>query len=181
MTPDFPTRRPVDRAASDGAAVDRANAHGADSHGADPHGMDGHGAEARGATADRAPAEVTRVDVAPDATPLAERTLPRMLERQAERFGDRPCLDIAGAHWRHADAAIEAARVGAALKAAGIGRGDRVALMGGNRVETLAVFLGCGWIGAVSVPINTASMGPQLGYFLADSGARLLVMEAPFV
>ncbi len=52
--------------------------------------------------------------------------------------------------------------------------------MGGNRVETLAVFLGCGWIGAISVPINTASMGPQIAYFLADSGARLLVVEAAF-
>jgi crotonobetaine/carnitine-CoA ligase len=52
--------------------------------------------------------------------------------------------------------------------------------MGGNRVETLAVFLGCGWIGAISVPINTASMGPQLAYFLADSGARLLVVEAAY-
>ena len=115
-----------------------------------------------------------------DATPLAERTLPALLRRQAERYGDRPCLDITGAEWRHADAAREAARIGAALKAAGIGRGDRVALMGGNRVETLAVFLGCGWIGAISVPINTASMGPQLAYFLADSGARLLVVEAAY-
>ncbi|MEO7709637.1 MAG: ATP-dependent acyl-CoA ligase, partial [Caldimonas sp.] len=120
------------------------------------------------------------VALSPTAFPLAERTLPALLRRQAERFGDRPCLDIAGAQWRHADAAIEAARIGAALKAAGIGRGDRVALMGGNRVETLAVFLGCGWIGAISVPINTASMGPQIAYFLADSGARLLVVEATY-
>ncbi|HEX7437310.1 MAG TPA: AMP-binding protein, partial [Caldimonas sp.] len=43
------------------------------------------------------------------------------------------------------------------------------------------VFLGCGWIGAASVPINTASMGPQIEYFLADSGARLLVIEAGLV
>jgi crotonobetaine/carnitine-CoA ligase len=53
--------------------------------------------------------------------------------------------------------------------------------MCGNRVEFLEVFLACGWIGAVSVPINTASMGPQIQYFLANSGARLLVIEAPFV
>jgi len=116
----------------------------------------------------------------PDTVPLAQRTLPAILRRQAERSGASPCLEIAGARWRHADAALEAARIGAALKAAGIGRGDRVALMSGNRVETLAVFLGCGWIGAISVPINTASMGPQIAYFLADSGAKLLVVEAAF-
>jgi crotonobetaine/carnitine-CoA ligase len=111
----------------------------------------------------------------------AERTLPVLLRRQAERHGDRPCLEMAGARWRHADAAAAVARVGAALHAAGIGRGDRVALMGGNRVETLEVFLACGWIGAISVPINSASMGPQIGYFLADSGARLLVIEARYL
>jgi len=125
-----------------------------------------------------AAASTLRIDIPADAAPLAERTLPALLRRQAERFGGSPCLEIAGAQWRHADAALEAARVGAALKAAGIVRGDRVALMGGNRVETLAVFLGCGWIGAISAPINTASMGPQIAYFLADSGAKLLVIEA---
>ena len=125
-----------------------------------------------------AAASTLRIDIPADAAPLVERTLPALLRRQAERFGGSPCLEIAGAQWRHADAALEAARVGAALKAAGIVRGDRVALMGGNRVETLAVFLGCGWIGAISAPINTASMGPQIAYFLADSGAKLLVIEA---
>ena len=109
------------------------------------------------------------------------RTLPAMLKRQAERFGDRPFLAIAGSEWRHRDAARTAARAGAALRRAGVGRGDRVALMSGNRVECLEVFLGCGWIGAISVPINTASMGPQIEYFLADSGARLLVIEAGLV
>jgi crotonobetaine/carnitine-CoA ligase len=111
----------------------------------------------------------------------AERTLPALLQRQAALHGARPFLSIAGAEWRHADAAAAAARAGAALAAAGIGRGDRVALMCGNRVEALEIFLGCGWIGAVSVPLNTASMGPQLGYFLADSGARLLVIEAAYL
>ena len=38
-----------------------------------------------------------------------------------------------------------------------------------NRVEFLEVLLGCGWIGAVAVPINTASMGPQIEYFLATA------------
>jgi len=129
-------------------------------------------------TRDRSPdADRRRAsDIAP-----AERTVPGLLKRQAERHGDRPCLEMPGARWRHADAADAVARVGAALHAAGIGRGDRVALMGGNRAETLETFLACGWIGAISVPINTASMGPQIGYFLADSGARLLIIEAQYL
>jgi crotonobetaine/carnitine-CoA ligase len=111
----------------------------------------------------------------------APRTLPAMLLEQGERFGDRPFLAISGAHWRHRDAAGAAARCGAALRGAGVERADRVAVLSSNRVELLEVFFGCGWIGAVSVPINTASMGPQIEYVLADSGARLLVIEDALV
>ena len=48
-------------------------------------------------------------------------------------------------------------RWAALLAAHGVRRGDRVALMAGNRIEFLSVVLGCGWLGAVAVPINTAS------------------------
>jgi len=111
----------------------------------------------------------------------AERTLPAMLRRQARRHGERPFVRIAGAEWRHADAAGVAARCGAMLAAAGVRRGDRVAVMCGNRAELLEVVLGCGWIGAVAVPVHTAAMAPQIEYVLADSGARLLVIEAQWL
>jgi crotonobetaine/carnitine-CoA ligase len=113
--------------------------------------------------------------------PPAQRTLAAMLERQAARFGDRPLLRMAGRQWSHRDAAAAAGCRAAVLSGAGVMVADRVALMCGNRVEFLEVFLGAGWIGAVTVPINTASMGPQIGYFLADSQASLLVIEAQFV
>jgi crotonobetaine/carnitine-CoA ligase len=49
-----------------------------------------------------------------------------------------------------------------------------------NRIEFLETFLACGWTGAVCVPVNGASMGPQIEYLLRDSGARLLVIEERF-
>ena len=52
--------------------------------------------------------------------------------------------------------------------------------MCGNRAEFIESFLGCAWLGAVAVPINTASRGPQLAHFLHNSGARLLIIEAIF-
>jgi crotonobetaine/carnitine-CoA ligase len=113
--------------------------------------------------------------------PPAQRTLPAMLERQAARFGGRPLLRIAGKSWTHADALRAAAGRAAALAQAGVQRGDRVAVMSSNRIEFLEVFLGCGWLGAAMVPINTASMGPQIDYFLRNSDAKLLVVEAAFV
>ena len=110
--------------------------------------------------------------------PPEQRTLAAMLLRQAALFDGQPLLQIAGQQWSHRDAAQAAAGRAAALAQAGVQGGDRVALMCGNRIEFLEVFLGCGWLGASVVPINTASMGPQIEYFLANSQARLLVIEA---
>ncbi len=118
-----------------------------------------------------------------DALPLppAARTLPGLLRFQAERWGTRPLLSLDGHEWTHADPARIAAQRASTLQAAGIERGDRVLLMCGNRPEFLDAFLGCGWTGAVAVPVNTAAMGPQIGYFLANSGARLLIIEAAYL
>ncbi|SEL17520.1 crotonobetaine/carnitine-CoA ligase [Variovorax sp. YR750] len=117
----------------------------------------------------------------PRAVPPAQRTLPAMLQRQAGLFGSRALLRIAGGEWTHRDAAQVAAVRAGALAAAGVARGDRIAVMCGNRVEFLESFLGAGWLGASTVPVNTASMGPQIEYFLANSQAKLLVIEAGFL
>ncbi len=116
----------------------------------------------------------------PSRLPHDERTLPRMLHRQAALYGDRRLVEIGGQAWSFADALAMAARFGGTLHEAGIGRGDHVAVMCGNRAELLQVYLGCGWIGAVAVPINTASRGAQLAHILANSQAKLLVLQADF-
>ena len=116
----------------------------------------------------------------PSRLPPDERTLPRMLRRQAALDGDRRLVEFGGNAWSFAETLEMAARFGGAPRAAGIGRGDHVAAMCGNRRELLQVFLGCGWIGAVTVPINTASRGAQLAHILANSQAKLLVLQAEF-
>ena len=112
---------------------------------------------------------------------IAQRTVPRLLQRQAERFGARPLVSLPGGDWVHADAAARAAARAGALQAAGVRRGDRVAVMAGNRIEVLETVLACGWMGAVAVPVNTASMAAQIAHVLGDSGAALLVVEAAFL
>ena len=114
----------------------------------------------------------------PSRLPPEDRTLPRMLRRQAALYGDRRLVEIGGQAWSFAETLDMAARFGGTLAAAGIERGDHVAVMCGNRPELLQVYLGCGWIGAVTVPINTASRGMQLAHILANSQAKLLVIQA---
>ena len=94
--------------------------------------------------------------------PSRERTVPRMLQRQAERHGRRRLASIGGRTLTYAEAKDAAGGYAATLAAAGIEPGDRVAIMCGNRAELLLTVLGCAWLGAIAVPINVASRGAQL-------------------
>jgi crotonobetaine/carnitine-CoA ligase len=107
----------------------------------------------------------------------AERTLPAMLTRQAERYANRPLVSAGDTTWSYADACDAAACFAGALRGAGIKAGDRVAVICSNRIEFLEILFGCAWLGAVAVPINVASRGPQLQHILSNCGARLLVLE----
>lgn len=107
----------------------------------------------------------------------ADRTLPVMLQRQAARYGDKRLFVTDEGTWSYADALAAAARAAATLAAAGVKRGDRVAILCGNRIAFLEMVLGCAWLGAVHVPVNTASKGPQVQYILGNCGAKLLVIE----
>jgi carnitine-CoA ligase len=110
-----------------------------------------------------------------------DRVLATMLRRQAARHGARPLVRIGERSLSFAAAPDLAQRSAARLREAGVGAGDRVALICGNRADFIEILLGCGWLGAVLVPINTASRGAQLRHMLANSGARLLIVEADLV
>ncbi|MGH6989930.1 MAG: ATP-dependent acyl-CoA ligase [Stellaceae bacterium] len=110
-----------------------------------------------------------------------ERCLPALLRRQAERFGDKPLVAAGAWQASFGEAPVIAARAAGRLLAAGIKPGDRVALISSNRPEFIETMLGCGWLGAILVPINVASRGAQLQHILGNSAARLLVIEAEFL
>ena len=111
----------------------------------------------------------------------ADRTIPRMLTLQAKRFGERRLFACGDAQWNVRDALNEAATAGGWLAAQGISSGDRVAILSGNRPEVMQMMLGCAWIGAIAVPLNAAARGPQVHYYLENSGARLLIIDATLI
>ncbi|CAH1648579.1 MULTISPECIES: ATP-dependent acyl-CoA ligase [unclassified Chelatococcus] len=110
-----------------------------------------------------------------------ERTVPTLLRRQAERFGERLLFSCGDARWSYSDLSDIVARRATILQEAGIAKGDRIALISGNSPELIEIVLACGWLGAVSVPINTASRGFQLQHILGNCAARLLIVEAEFL
>lgn len=112
----------------------------------------------------------------------ADRTVLELLERGASRFGERTLVRFpSSASWTYAGARTAAAARAGSLREAGIERGDRVALMCSNREELVEIVLGCAWLGAIPVPVNTAIRGEQLRHVLSDSGARLAVAQPEHV
>jgi len=73
-----------------------------------------------------------------------------------------------------------AARLAVGLRAAGIGKGDRVAYLGPNHPVYLDTLFACGQLGAVFVPVNFRLAAAEVGYVLADSGATVLIHTAEY-
>jgi len=113
--------------------------------------------------------------------PPSDRILSAILTRQAERYGDRVLLVSGETRWTYTQTAAIAAASAQTLVDAGIKPGDRVALMCSNRSEFLQIYLGCAWLGAIVVPINTALRGFQLSHIFRNSHPSLLAVEAPFL
>ncbi len=67
------------------------------------------------------------------------------------------------------------ARVAGWLAAQGVARGDRVAAIARNRLETVELFWACQWLGAVFVPLSHRSTRDEVEYCVADSGAALFL------
>src|SRR6266702_1874164 len=125
-------------------------------------------------TEDKMPAWAHAVELFPP----SDRILSTILTRQAERYGERFLLVAGETRWTFAQTAAIAAASAQALVDAGIKPGDRVALMCSNRPEFLQVYLGCAWLGAITVPINTALRGIQLSHILRNSTPVLLIVES---
>ena len=69
------------------------------------------------------------------------------------------------------------ARAAGALAGRGVGRGDRVGILLGNRVEFPLAFLGAAWLGAIPVPISMREAKAGVDYIVGHCGAKLLLQE----
>src|SRR4029077_6857194 len=74
----------------------------------------------------------------------------------------------------------ESTRLAHALRAAGIQHGDRVATLLENRAEQVISFFAALKLCAIQVPINNAYKGEFLRHQLADSGAKVFILQGDF-
>jgi acyl-CoA synthetase (AMP-forming)/AMP-acid ligase II len=115
--------------------------------------------------------------------------------RRVRCFADRPgsvhaLLEEAGARQPDGDAVVcgnqrlswrglsdQAAALAAGLASHGIGRGDRVALLLGNRIEFVVATFALARLAAVVVPMSTRSQQPEVVYALENCGATGVLFE----
>ncbi|GEP08835.1 AMP-binding protein [Methylobacterium gnaphalii] len=77
----------------------------------------------------------------------------------------------------HAELRPEAHACAARLRAAGIRRGDRVAILLPKCIAECAAIFGVSHAGAVFVPVNPLLKPAQVRHILADCGARVLITD----
>ncbi len=106
------------------------------------------------------------------------RHVAHVLEERMAGRGDEPALRYkVGGAWRDISwrgLAEQVRALSSALVDAGIGEGDRVAILAPNRPEWTIADLAILRVRGVSVPIHATSSEAQVGYILRDSGARLV-------
>jgi crotonobetaine/carnitine-CoA ligase len=107
-----------------------------------------------------------------------QHTVPSLLERRLEADPDGEYLDVTGTKLTAAQVERTANRLANALTELGVRQGDRVATVIENSPEALLSWWGAIRGGFVAVPVNTAYKGEYLRHQLADSGSRLLVVDA---
>jgi len=78
----------------------------------------------------------------------------------------------------YADFLAMAARFAHAIRSAGVGIGDRVAVQVKKSPQALAVYAACVQAGAVFLPLNTAYTANEVEYFVTDAGASLLLCDS---
>jgi len=104
-----------------------------------------------------------------------------ILAEQARRTPDRTAVVWAGTSTTYRDLWAQACGYAGALRARGIGPGDRVAMLVPNVPDFPRVYYAVLALGAVVVPVHLLFKAEEIEHVLRDSGARVLVVAAPLL
>src|SRR5436190_10587267 len=105
----------------------------------------------------------------------ASRTIPGLLAELAARFPDREALVGAGQRYTYASLRAEVRALAKGLHALGVRKGDKVAILMGNKPEWIVADLAICLLGGVMVAVNTWVTSRELNYILGHSDATMLI------
>lgn len=98
-------------------------------------------------------------------------------EHTAARLPHKRAISREGVATSYGDIAARVEGIAAALREAGVQRGERVALFLDNCVEMVAAIYAVLKIGAVFMPVNTLTKADKLAYILNDAEACALLTQ----
>ncbi|HEY4957891.1 MAG TPA: AMP-binding protein, partial [Caldimonas sp.] len=96
------------------------------------------------------------------------------------RQPDAIAITFGGSHWTWAELAHRVRRNAAALRAAGLAPGDRVAVLDLNHPSCLELTLACAQVGSANAVVNFRLAPPEIVYVINDAKARLLFVGPEF-
>ncbi len=110
---------------------------------------------------------------------IRELTTPKVLAERAQSLGDKIFLNYLpdGRQLSYKDIDLISNQLAHGLTKHGIKHGTHVACLMDNSPEQLLAYFALGKLGAVVVPLNTASRGPSLQYLLSHSDAEALIID----
>jgi carnitine-CoA ligase len=107
-----------------------------------------------------------------------KRTIPILFRAAVEDAGDRTWLLAGDGTYTYREALDRILRAAAALRAAGVGKGDRVLVTTRNTAEYLFTWLALMEVGAVQVGVNPASTPAELDGFVGQVDPKLVITDA---
>ena len=93
---------------------------------------------------------------------------------------DAVAITFGGTHRTWAELAHRVRRAAAALRAAGLATGDRIAVLDLNHPSCLELTLACAQIGTANAVVNFRLAPPEIVYVINDAKARLLFVGPEF-
>lgn len=109
------------------------------------------------------------------------RTIPEQLRHWVELRPSSVFCGVDDEQMTFADVDDRSARLATGLAERGIGKGMRVAIVMGNRLEFIVAFFALARLGAIATPINVYLKGAFLSHQLSDCGASAAIADAPGV
>ena len=118
----------------------------------------------------------------PTDVPLIEQTIDANFRSTLGKWPERDAIIVRhqNIRWSYAELDRQIERVAKGFMAAGIERGDRVALWSPNRIEWVLVQYATARIGAIMVCVNPAYRTVELAYVLKQSGAKMITAAPRF-
>ena len=105
-------------------------------------------------------------------------SLSAMLNRAAERHGEKTAIICGNVSWSYAAFRREVDRLAAGLRSLGLAPGDRIAVLARNSHAFIALRFAIARADAVFVPINFMLNADDVRFILSHSGARVLFVDA---